>query len=558
MSLSPHLVPLFASLAVAFCGSLSAQDWASEERPLDLSEELPSGADPGGAAFKGKILRLTKTSGGLRDGRLVVVYADANHDEIVWAPRSLDHLPRDVFARTSDDEGKTWSDPVNLSNSAGSFSASTDWDGDGVDETYWGDCSKANVFSVGDSVVVSWVSKYAPEPGWTFGTSGASSLQGTISYPDLDVYPNTRVVPYAAVWCAISNDGGTTWAYGDVATQNPPLQLSYGNRDAIQDVHRGTSGRWVMTWQEDPEGLQPGDAEGPGLGASGAKGSKGTDVWYTYTADIVNDPLAILANRTPLTNHSTYDATQVHFPLVGQAGTVENHASTRANLFLMKDGAIFRALVAYEETKGIQDVLEGKTVNYHSFPFDQPVQNGPDTARSGAPGTTLTDLLENSRRVRFVAQPPSGVDPAICIFWKQGLEAQGAPSDILLKTSLTLDEAAVDAAPILNVSANTPAATPLDLANPTMLDPFEDARAHRAYMRGSFVMVGFTYTPNQALARYTNLENYDFWVRRSFDGGATWAAPRNLSNLPKDLACREPRVVGPAKTGTQDDGAILV
>ena len=57
-------------------------------------------------------------------------------------------------------------------------------------------------------------------------------------------------------------------------------------------------------------------------------------------------------------------------------------------------------------------LLEGKTVHYHSFPFDQPVRNGPLDQSVGEAGTQLTPLLENSRRVRFVVQEPDGVKPA--------------------------------------------------------------------------------------------------------------------------------------------------
>ena len=61
-------------------------------------------------------------------------------------------------------------------------------------------------------------------------------------------------------------------------------RLSDGSRDAHQDVNRGMqNGGWAVIWQEDPRGLQPGEAEGPGDGASGARVSLGTDVWYTYS-----------------------------------------------------------------------------------------------------------------------------------------------------------------------------------------------------------------------------------------------------------------------------------
>lgn len=548
------------ALAVAaLVGSARAQDWATEEPASTLSAELATGAVPGGDAQKGKLVRLGKTEGGARDGRPVVVYTDANRADWIWSPRGAAHHPGDVFARWSDDDGASWSDPVNISNTANSYSAATDWDGDGVPEPYWGDSSKPTIFSSGDDVVVSWTDKYCPEPDWAFGQSGISAVQGVVEYADLAVYPHSRAVPYAGVWVAVSNDGGDTWVLGDAAHHAPPLQLTYGRRDAIQDAHRGSGGRWVMTWQEDPAGLQPGEAEGPGIGASGAKASKGTDIWYAYTPDVEASPELLRDNRTPLSNHSRYDtAAAGGFPMVGNPGVIENHAGSRANLFLVKDGAAFRAIVAYEETKGVEDVLYGKTIQYHCFDYAAPFQGGTAALREGGAGTTLTDLLENARRVRLVVQSPNGADPAICIFWKQGLDAQGAPSDILLKVATSLGEAAVAAAPTWNISAQTPSAGPGNLLDPTMLDPYEDSRAHRAYLRGAFLIVGYSYTRNQALARYTDLENYDFWVRRSFDGGQTWDAPRNLSELPTSLSVTEPRIVGPANTGGQHDGSFVV
>jgi len=52
-------------------------------------------------------------------------------------------------------------------------------------------------------------------------------------------------------------------------------------------------------------------------------------------------------------------------------------------------------------------------------------------------------------------------------------------------------------------------------------NPYEDARAHRGQIRGDFVTMGYSYTPNWAAARNGN-DKYDFYIRRSFDGGQTW------------------------------------
>ena len=53
------------------------------------------------------------------------------------------------------------------------------------------------------------------------------------------------------------------------------------------------------------------------------------------------------------------------------------------------------------------------------------------------------------------------------------------------------------------------------------VNPYEDARAHRGGIRGDFVIMGYSITPNWAASRNAH-DKYDFYIRRSFDGGATW------------------------------------
>lgn len=545
--------------AAVLAATAVADDWVSMSQPKSLSEEIAGGAVPGGSAQKGRLVRLANTTAGAKDGRLVVTYADANLSSTVWDPQTLTHPPRDVFARYSDDDGKTWSAPVNISNSAGSYSAVTDHDGDGADSPYYGDCDKATVAAAGDVIVVTWVGKYAPEPHWTWGQSGVSAMQGTVTYDDPGV-PFPREVPFSAVYLALSTDGGSTWTRGDVLTSSPPLQLTYGRRDAINDVHRGSGKKWVVTWQEDPLGLQPGEAEGPGEGASGAKGSPGTDVWYTWVEDIVADPTALVAHRAPLSNHSYYDMTYPDPILVGKPGAHEAHAATRPNISLVKVGAAFTAILAYEESKGSEEgsASIGKKVQYHAFPYQAPIVNGAcECMVHGDAGATLSPLDENSRRVRFVAQSPNGVDPAIFVFWRQGIENEGGPGDIVGRIALTLDPPAVAAATSRNFSSSTPTATDANLSDATSAVPQEDARAHRAILRGSFLALGFSYTRDLELAETTTTENYDFWLRRSHDGGVTWSAAANLSQLPKTENVLEPRLVAPAASIGPDPSLVV-
>ncbi|MDK2777764.1 MAG: hypothetical protein KYX62_08900 [Pseudomonadota bacterium] len=46
------------------------------------------------------------------------------------------------------------------------------------------------------------------------------------------------------------------------------------------------------------------------------------------------------------------------------------------------------------------------------------------------------------------------------------------------------------------------------------------------------------------MAKYTDMENYNFYVRRSFDGGVTWTSAENLSNIDDTtVTVKEPRIV---------------
>ena len=50
---------------------------------------------------------------------------------------------------------------------------------------------------------------------------------------------------------------------------------------------------------------------------------------------------------------------------------------------------------------------------------------------------------------------------------------------------------------------------------------YSNARSHRGFIRGDFLATAYAYSPNWAAAR-NGRDRYNFYVRRSFDGGQTW------------------------------------
>ena len=526
---------IISSLLISSASASTTQIRLQQENSLSNGTGAPAAEN---AANKGKILRLT-------DGTLVAAYGDAvNSDFKSWNYSGDIYSARDIFLTFSKDDGVTWSTPMNLSNTASQTDTGVfyDPDGKGADGAggiapmnFYGDSDKPNIFAPGNgnNIMVTWPDKHCP-----------SGVQGVVEYtaPYLSLDPGVIQVPYSCIYAARLVN--STDDVSIVAVE----RLTDASRDAKSDVPRGGGGGNAIVWQEDPEGLQPGDAEGPGDGGSGAKTSNGTNIWYSFLAN----------NVFKTGSWST--------PQVVTNNTASDPGASRANLFIGKDKNTpgkAHAILAYEERKGL-DALEGKYVIYHSFPFDDPTKGA---VPAGA-GVIISDPLENGRRVRFVAKGTPGKETGtrIIMLWKQGIEDQGGPSDIMARighvpngwdatVSATTNHGwrPQDLTPAVVGSGDPVAALgnedPLNLTSAEFTDrsttnAIDDARAHRAIIVGDFIAVGYSYTPDQAVTRFTAEENYDFYVRRSFDGGATWDTAKNLSNLPKDRNVKEPRLVG--------------
>lgn len=209
---------------------------------------------------------------------------------------------------------------------------------------------------------------------------------------------------------------------------------------------------------------------------------------------------------------------------------------------------------------------------------------------------------ENARRGRFILQGAGAVKSSRTIMlmvYKMGEEGTGRPSDIMMQRWVvpTTDVSAVDnpyrfdnvqgnyvldgaseqwywASGPVNMSSVTPTVTTDSQGDPTSDDPwgavkvvewvqteenlndlsgtnrFDDARAHRGQLRGNFVQLGFSYTPNWAAARNGN-DKYDFFIRRSFNGGVTWTTDPAGSGVTHSYTWTYP-------SGTQDAGTKVV
>jgi hypothetical protein len=508
----------------------------------------------------------------LGNGMLVSTFGEApDGTKMVYDVKGQVERPAsDIFVRTCDtitldcSVEANWSNPINLSNTATRSSMTADWQGNNGDASpFWGDSDKPNVSTGGNNVMVSWVDKFCPAMD-----DGAVTNQRSVTY----ITRENREIPFSCTYVSQSSDGGLTWSVAK--------QLSDGSRDAKQDVNKvAADGKAVVTWQEDPLGLSLGEGDGPGEGASGAIASHGTDIWIStktsstqFSAGLrVTDNYVV--GKTASGQHDVIKNAQG--VMVDDANIQSGQvAATRANTNIVGPNVV----IAYEESKGSEGLDDGKYVRYHAFPFANPLN--PTTIENQSAGCIISNPKENARRVRFIPQATPGTVSGVQmgIFWKEGENTNGGPSDIMVRLAkggvlpsnmtpavdtncATSDFAAAQALTSVratNLSSNTKAGTN-NLTDATDTNPYENALAHRGAIVGDDVYIGYSYTTDWALATYTNLVNYDFWLRH-YDGTTdTWSAAKNLSNLPTtELNVREPRFVKtPAFTGTNPDAFII-
>ncbi|MGC9336457.1 MAG: choice-of-anchor O protein, partial [Anaerolineae bacterium] len=236
---------------------------------------------------------------------LVSVYIDAlpeEHEEVSIMSGGAGIGAHDAYASFSLDDGHTWK-ATNLSNSAHltSFTLANG-------TPFPGDAHNMTFAIADDKVLVGWISKYCADgnPAYRFQAEDIVALQTAYGLPDLYVhdiwgvngkqgsvdytdqgFPEVGEIPYSCVWAARGQLVPTTLT----AEETPGYEivwldaerLTSGQRDANRlEMAADAAAGFMMTWQEDPEGLRPGLGLGPGEGWSGAIVHQDTDLWYSF------------------------------------------------------------------------------------------------------------------------------------------------------------------------------------------------------------------------------------------------------------------------------------
>lgn len=237
---------------------------------------------------------------------LTSIYIDEEHVEEtlvsgIGITSGMSIGAHDAFVAHSLDDGATWKS-ANLSESAdlSSFNLANG-------TAYPGDVYAAVQATAGDRVIAAWLSRYCDggEPSYTLEEEEVLLLQGQYDLSDLymtDIwgvtgsqksvdytkqgFPEVGEIPYGCVWTArgvlLPREGDTTTGLYDIVWTKAE-RLTSGRRDANRlEIDARANGGFAITWQEDPEGLRPGQGLGPGEGWSGAIVNAKTDIWYSY------------------------------------------------------------------------------------------------------------------------------------------------------------------------------------------------------------------------------------------------------------------------------------
>ena len=457
---------------------------------------------------------------------------------------------QNIFVARSTDNGATWTEQKVTTNGGTALT--------GAAAAYLATNNKPNIYVApvgvinggkGADALLTWTSTDCSDTGNAIG-----DLAGPTSAQKVNTVLNQ---PFMCLWTARSVDGGVNWV---------KQRLTDGSIDTDEDVPAGyvkytsdavSAGGFAISYQADPAGLKLGEAEGPGDGASGASVNPGTNIWYTFLSKAAFENTTT-PFPTPISisnNTSTAD---------GAAG------ASRANLAISGGTAV----LAYEETKG--GGSSGKQIIYHSFAYNVPDVN--------SAGTPISNPANNARRVRFLLQGNEALTDGgdagalnattkgvhVMLLWREtSLTTPAAASDIMVlrgirNTALRLGSTGFLPTDIESFSSAKNMSDPLgNLGND------DNSLAQRGVLRGEFAAIAYDRTPSKTQAELY-LDTYNLYITRSTDGGATWGAAVNMSNITDNtIRVVEPRLVGtpgtiklPNGTATSDvsdvqDGNVL-
>lgn len=229
----------------------------------------------------------------------------------------IGHGKRDAYAAVSLDDGSTWK-TTNISESANLSSFTVANPGQGALADYPGDVINIAHAVSGPYIAVAWPSRLCStgSPAYTLDDEdeytrnltevaahlgidpaadmyltdlfGVAGSQGSIDF-STEGYPTVGEVPFSCLWTArgkliVGDDPRTADAVeSSYVMWYKPERLTSGRRDVNRvEIQMVADAGVAIVWQEDPEGLRPGQGEGPGEGWSGAVANSQTDIWYSF------------------------------------------------------------------------------------------------------------------------------------------------------------------------------------------------------------------------------------------------------------------------------------
>ncbi len=271
--------------------------------------------------------------------------------------------------------------------------------------------------------IATYVTDYSLPPMYYTDLFGVKGTQKSVDFT-LQGFPEVGEVPYGCVWAARGQlvemeDADTGATFYDVQWTTPE-RLTSGVRDANKiEIDAVKDVGFAIVWQEDPEGLRPGQGLGPGEGWSGAIVNQKTDIWYSYvgweTFDVVLDTTD--PTLTVEATLSTYEGT-----------TLPKIAVPMAIPVRISDNNMCKTMVKTDSTGAIQDPYCYATFDFTNQTFSLPtltagssgVNSGSDLCVASyqwlSPGGSTLDLCvaaddrlmwgrTGASRPRFSLQP---------------------------------------------------------------------------------------------------------------------------------------------------------